>query len=297
MTPWHVAESSGCSAGSPWAVIKDADGAIEGCHKTKTDAMAQMAALYASEGGMMNETVAPAELRYALSHFEDIHIRDPHTRENGSDNVYLDGYAAVFNQQTTLYDGQFDVVREVIDPGAFDNVLSANPDVHLLIGHNLDLPMARTGVNLELGADTHGLHVRAKLNPKITYVADLVENMRDGVVDQMSFAFTVPQDGSEYTDTELSDGRVETLRRITRIGELYDVTVTPQGAYSQTSAAIRSLGGLARRAAGDIATITPMEGPAAQVTHIGGSALLKRQHSLAELRRRSSRLTPRSPSG
>ena len=48
--PWHVAKSEECSPSSPWAVIKDEDGSVEGCHETEEAAEAQMAALYASEG-------------------------------------------------------------------------------------------------------------------------------------------------------------------------------------------------------------------------------------------------------
>lgn len=45
--PWHVAHNiQGCSG---YAVVKDDDGKIVGCHPTKSDAEAQLAALYASE--------------------------------------------------------------------------------------------------------------------------------------------------------------------------------------------------------------------------------------------------------
>lgn len=45
--PWHVAHNiSGCSG---YAVVKDDDGKIVGCHATKNEAEAQLAALYASE--------------------------------------------------------------------------------------------------------------------------------------------------------------------------------------------------------------------------------------------------------
>lgn len=48
--PWHLdSEHPDCSG---WAVVKDADGSVAGCHATKDDAMAQMAALYANEPGM-----------------------------------------------------------------------------------------------------------------------------------------------------------------------------------------------------------------------------------------------------
>lgn len=47
--PWHAAKSEQCPMSRPWAVIKDADGEVEGCHMTEADANDQVAALYASE--------------------------------------------------------------------------------------------------------------------------------------------------------------------------------------------------------------------------------------------------------
>ena len=46
--PWHIGDHSECSG---FAVIKDGDGSLAGCHETRSDAEAQMAALYASENG------------------------------------------------------------------------------------------------------------------------------------------------------------------------------------------------------------------------------------------------------
>jgi hypothetical protein len=47
--PWHIAMSDECPASKPHAVIKDADGSVEGCHETEAKAKKQMAALYAHE--------------------------------------------------------------------------------------------------------------------------------------------------------------------------------------------------------------------------------------------------------
>lgn len=55
--PWHIVENSrSCPSAQPFAVVKDADGSVEGCHETRQGAEDQMAALYASEqerGGLM----------------------------------------------------------------------------------------------------------------------------------------------------------------------------------------------------------------------------------------------------
>jgi len=45
--PWHIeADNAACDG---YAVVKDDDGEVEGCHRTRGQAERQMAALYASE--------------------------------------------------------------------------------------------------------------------------------------------------------------------------------------------------------------------------------------------------------
>lgn len=49
--PWHkVHGHSGCTDDEPWAVVKDSDGSVAGCHATEKEADDQLAALYAAEG-------------------------------------------------------------------------------------------------------------------------------------------------------------------------------------------------------------------------------------------------------
>lgn len=63
--PWHISHGhSGCSSSKPWAVIKDSDGSVAGCHTTEEKAKAQLAALNASENQFMaNEYYFPAEIQ------------------------------------------------------------------------------------------------------------------------------------------------------------------------------------------------------------------------------------------
>lgn len=194
----------------------------------------------------MTVTAPEAMLRRAVAPLTDVEWRDATSTGDGS--YTLTGYAAVFGEETTLWDSRYYRLREQIQRGAFTSVLTdPGLDCHLVIGHNMDLPMARVGVNgvggLELAEDDRGLRVFARLDPEISYIKDLSRLMRAGVVDQMSFAFTVAEDVVTSTD----DGELEdVLRTITRIGELYDVTVCPRGAYPQTSATVRSLEKLGR---------------------------------------------------
>lgn len=146
----------------------------------------------------------------------------------------LRGYAAVYNQ--TSHDlGGF---KEQIADGAFDEVLATDPDVHLTWDHDTRYVAARTkNHTLTLSSDEHGLLIDAQVG-NYTWAKDLRNALDRGDVDQGSFAFTVPEGGDEFTTDD--DGNV--MRTIRTVGNLYDVTVTAQGAYPQTSmAAMRSL--------------------------------------------------------
>lgn len=53
IVPWHtVKDHAGCPSGKPWAVVKNSDGSVAGCHTSEADANAQLAALYANEDAM-----------------------------------------------------------------------------------------------------------------------------------------------------------------------------------------------------------------------------------------------------
>lgn len=196
------------------------------------------------------DELAPVEIRNALVRFRDVEFRDASGTGDGS--YTLTGYAAVYEQETILYDGSWWRLREVIAPGAFDNVLATDPDVHLNIGHDMTRAIARTGVDgvggLELSSDDEGLRVFARLDPADPDVVSLAAKMNRGIVDQMSFAFTIAR--AQYDSTVDEDDFEDELRTILEIGQLYDTAVCAQGAYPQTSAelAMRSLMGTRGRA-------------------------------------------------
>lgn len=156
-----------------------------------------------------------------IARLEDVEIRDSGA---GADYVTLRGHAAVFNRDSLDLGG----FVERIKPGAFTDVLAATPDVHLVAEHDMGRVLARTkNGSLELREDPYGLHVWARVNTATSYGRDEVVKLRDGLVDGMSFAFTVGTDGESWDTTE--DGRV--LRTIHRVSGLYDVSVVAQGAY------------------------------------------------------------------
>jgi len=144
------------------------------------------------------------------------------------------GYAAVYGQRSHDLGG----FTEQIAMGAFDDVLATGPDVHFVWDHDTRYVGARTrNGTLELRSDNTGLFMEAKVGP-YSWAKDLMTALQRGDIDQGSFKFSVA-DGGDSWDVE-DDGTV--LRTLNAIDGLYDVTVTAQGAYPQTSlAATRSL--------------------------------------------------------
>ena len=174
-----------------------------------------------------------------------VRLDDLQWRESGSGDGsrVLTGYAAVTGQVTTLYAGRNYQMDEVIAPGAFDEVLAGNPDVHLNIGHDMNRAIARTGINgvggLQLSVDPHGLRVYARVSGSDPDVQALAAKMDLGIMDQMSFAFRI---GAQTCLTTIDEsGRETDLWTIETVSDLYDTCVCAQGAYSTTEAALRTL--------------------------------------------------------
>lgn len=47
--PYHISKSESCPSSKPYAVIKDADGEIMGCHESRSSAEDQLAAIHINE--------------------------------------------------------------------------------------------------------------------------------------------------------------------------------------------------------------------------------------------------------
>lgn len=139
------------------------------------------------------------------------------------------GYAAVFNTLSEDLGG----FREMIIPGAFDRAVSERQDVRALVDHAPGRILGRTKAGtLTLSVDEHGL--RAEITPPQTNAAaEVMEAIRRGDVDGMSFAFRVRTD---LWRTE--DG---TDIREVRDLDLFDVSVVTYPAYPATEVALRSL--------------------------------------------------------
>lgn len=157
---------------------------------------------------------------------KEIRLAEVRAFENEeSDEMIVEGYAVVFNQITDL-----GWCKEVIDRNAFNGANMS--DCVLKYNHNDGfLILARTrNKSLELTIDDHGLKIRAKLIDT-TQNKDIYKMVKEGLLDKMSFAFTVAERKWDYeTDT----------RTVLRISKLYDVSIVDVPAYDSTEVYARS---------------------------------------------------------
>lgn len=148
--------------------------------------------------------------------------------EDTEKRYLVEGYAAKYNEETTLYEIDGVQYKEVIRPGAFSR--AKMQDVVMNYNHT-GKPVARTkNGTLTLTVDRTGLRVSADLGGT-EEGRRLYEEIQGGYIDKMSFAFTVR--AAEYD-------RATHLRSITAFDRIFDVAAVDIPAYDGTEIAARS---------------------------------------------------------
>jgi HK97 family phage prohead protease len=139
------------------------------------------------------------------------------------------GYAALFNEPSLPLP-----FTEYIRPGAFKRSLQSRNRMMLLWNHDTSNPLASTrNGSLQMVEDQRGLKVTATL-PDTTLGRDISELVRTGVVDSMSFGFSVKR------DTWSQDGQTRYLEDVT----LYEVSLVSTPAYEQTAGTVSVRSGI-----------------------------------------------------
>lgn len=150
------------------------------------------------------------------------------------DKMIIEGYAITYDKPATHEIGGRKFT-ETIKRGALDR--TDMKDVPLRYNHNDNVMiMARTrNKSLQLIKDENGLKIIAELIDTQSN-RDLYKAIQEGLIDKMSFAFTVADGGDTWTFE--SD---ETKRDVTNIAKLWDVSVVDTPFYDSTSIYARSL--------------------------------------------------------
>jgi hypothetical protein len=241
--PWHIEDDNPDCEG--FAVVKDDDGTIEGCHASEDAAQEQMAALYAAEADAEAEgadeldagepeAILPVEFSGRAARADKVGREERRGTlkvralgEGADATVEVYGYASKFDEPYTITD-MFGDYEEVVRPGAFVRSI-AEQDVRLYVNHD-GMALARTSAgNLELREDEVGLAYEANLDAGVTVVSDLAKLMRAGVMRDSSFAFQPVKQkwNADYTKRELLEVK------------LFDVSVVSLPANPAASAGIR----------------------------------------------------------
>lgn len=149
--------------------------------------------------------------------------------EDGAKKLIIEGYAAVYDSETNIAD----CFLEEIAKGAFEG--ADMRDVPLKYNHVDNVPiLARTrNKSLKLTPDEKGLFVHAELLDTTDGV-DMYKRIQAGLIDKMSFAFTVAEEEIDYNGDKIPK---RTIRKFDRI---FDVSVVDTPAYDDTSIYARS---------------------------------------------------------
>lgn len=153
----------------------------------------------------------------------------------------ITGYAAVFDEEAPMWWGDDEVIRS----GAFTRTIEHENSIKAFYGHNTEDPHALIGAkengSLRLSEDKQGLHV--DIDPPDTVGGrDVLELVRSGYVDKMSFGFEVIQEKTTVREDKAD------LRELLEV-KLFEVSIVPFPAYSGTSVTARSADGKVERVA------------------------------------------------
>lgn len=155
--------------------------------------------------------------------------------EGNEESRIIEGCAIVFNQETTLWDGKYERIREIISPSCITDEFLSEQDIKLNLLHDRDTSLCRNnkGVGtLILDIREDGLHFSAEM-PKCDLGDRALELVRNKTYTGCSFEF-YPGDYTEST-TELPDGREDILYTHTRFEAVTALTLALDPAYQQTS--------------------------------------------------------------
>ena len=163
-------------------------------------------------------------------------VRTAENEEAPEERKVVTGYASTFNEPYTLYEDDGWRFNEVVDARAFENTDMS--DVIMQYDHEGRVFARMSNNTLTVTPDEKGLLIEADLGGT-ELGRQLFEEIRGGYTNKMSFGFTV--DGEDILDTKDVDGKALTVRTITSVRKLYDVSAVSLPANDATSISVRSL--------------------------------------------------------
>ncbi len=143
-------------------------------------------------------------------------------------DYYVEGYATTFNDPYVLFEDDGIQYKEVIDRNAL--VGADMSDIIMQYDHSGDVLARKSNGTLIVESDDKGIFIAADMG-KSEAARRRYEEIQNGLVHQMSWAFTVAEDAYD---------RETHTRTILRIKKVYDVSAVSIPANPSTDIAARA---------------------------------------------------------
>jgi len=203
-------------------------------------------------------------------------------RVDDGDQPKIRGHAAIFNKLSSDLGG----FKERIKPGAFKNALAIS-DVRALWNHDPSIVLGRQKAGtLTLQEDEKGLYFEIK---PPTWAEGYLETIKRGDVTGASFAFVIAEGGESW---EQKSGE-PSIRTITEVSELFDVSPVAYPAYPHTDVKVRLASNDIDEIAARIKAVTTnvtrpvpdvdAQGAAKELQHAGNLDILRKRLDLTEI--------------
>lgn len=153
--------------------------------------------------------------------------------ENEEESYSIEGIACVFDSPTVLFEWEGIEYKEVVDRHAFDDADIS--DVIFNYNHSGRVYARTRNDSLHLEVKEDGLHVSLTFDKDDEGHMQLYRDIKNGLIDKMSYAYTVRSDDGEKYDPETH------TYTVLKIKKLYDVSAVDIPAYDATSISARSL--------------------------------------------------------
>lgn len=165
-----------------------------------------------------------------LRNFQNFELRAKEEAEENADDMTIEGVACVFDSETTLFEWDGIEYKEKVDKNAFAEADISDVIFNYNHGGRVYARTRNDSLHLEVKED--GLHVLISLNPEDEGHKQLYRDIKNGLIDKMSYAYTVSEEAYDV-DTH--------VRTVLKIKKLYDVSAVDIPAYDSTSISARSV--------------------------------------------------------
>ena len=145
--------------------------------------------------------------------------------EDGKKELWVEGYAVMFNTPTVLFDYDGVEIKEQIDPNAFKACKMTDVIFNYNHGGKVLARTRNSTLILEIRID--GLYIRARLDGT-EEGRKIYEEIKGGYIDKMSFRWSEDIDGATYD-------KANHLWTVVKCKRLYDVSAVDIPAYEDTS--------------------------------------------------------------